>query len=334
MVTNATSKSVQPMRTSGHDQTKINILQLFHAKKEAIQYPRFIKLIIADLIKKFPNIPKRIREDYHSIKDDVPLVSVYTIGNVLVRGMLIPNAFLTAEIRETDDFKEYKTVFMKVAVPMNQPQQVVSTQGTNRNTPRAHRSPTVSANPLETKKRKQTAGESSLARRIIKKKKQPTPSIPPLRDDRERDAIAKATLLSLALHKTALIVEAQQNIAKVDNEIEKEKEVKRDKKEKENEEVRKEQNIVEKEVENETNVEAEKTDEVVKEKEIDGIGRRRGQIRSNIKNRFITQEFFTKKIQEVLKHCDTIVPELTVAKTNEMIKTKMPHLIKLAVDKD
>ncbi|GKD60612.1 hypothetical protein Tco_1298121 [Tanacetum coccineum] len=126
-------------RTSGHDQTKINILQLFHAvvnqtnvdyaallwwdfinnvfqKKEAIQYPRFIKLIIADLMKKFPNIPKRLEEDYHSIKDDVPLVSVYTTGNVLVRGMLIPDALLTVEIRETDDFKEYETVFMKEIV--------------------------------------------------------------------------------------------------------------------------------------------------------------------------------------------------------------------------
>ncbi|GKE20150.1 hypothetical protein Tco_1431662 [Tanacetum coccineum] len=94
-------------RTSGHDQTKINILQLFHVvinrthvdyvaliwwdfmnnmfqKKEAIQYPQFTKLIIVDLIKKFPNIPKRIEEDYHSIKDDIPLVSVYTIGNVSV----------------------------------------------------------------------------------------------------------------------------------------------------------------------------------------------------------------------------------------------------------
>ncbi|GJX54672.1 hypothetical protein Tco_0283041 [Tanacetum coccineum] len=47
-------------------------------------------------VKKFPNIPKRIEEDYHSIKDDIPL------------------------IRETDDFKEYEMVFMKVAVPMNQ----------------------------------------------------------------------------------------------------------------------------------------------------------------------------------------------------------------------
>ncbi|GJV58548.1 hypothetical protein Tco_1459553 [Tanacetum coccineum] len=83
-------------------------------KKEAIQYPQFTKLIIVDLIKKFPNIPKRIEEDYHSIKDDIPLVSVYTIGNVSVRGMLIPNTFLTAEIRETADFKEYKMVFIKM----------------------------------------------------------------------------------------------------------------------------------------------------------------------------------------------------------------------------
>ncbi|GJV98505.1 hypothetical protein Tco_1553757 [Tanacetum coccineum] len=147
-------------RTSSHDQTKINILQLFHVvinrthvdyaallwwyfmnnmfqKKEAIQYPRFTKVIITDLIKKFPNIPKRIDENYHSIKDDIPLVSVYITRNVLVRGMLILDAFLTAEIKETADFKEYETIFMKVVFLMNQPQPVVSTQGTNRNTPRA-----------------------------------------------------------------------------------------------------------------------------------------------------------------------------------------------------
>nr|GEZ83348.1 hypothetical protein [Tanacetum cinerariifolium] len=116
--------------------TKINILQLFHVvlnqthvdyaaffwwdfmsnvfqKKEAIQYPRFFKLIVADLMKKFPNIAKRLEEDYHSIKDDVH--------------------------SETNAFKEYETVFMKVVVPMNQPQPVVSTQGIPRVTPSAHR---------------------------------------------------------------------------------------------------------------------------------------------------------------------------------------------------
>nr|GEU67672.1 hypothetical protein [Tanacetum cinerariifolium] len=129
-------------RSSGHDQTKIKILQLFHAvinrrnvdyddllwwdfmsnvfqKKEAIQYPRFTKLIIFDLMKKFPNIPKSIEEDYLSIKDDVPLVSVYTTRNVSVQRMLIPNAFLTAEIRETNDFKDYEMVFMKKVTQNN-----------------------------------------------------------------------------------------------------------------------------------------------------------------------------------------------------------------------
>ncbi|GJR57013.1 hypothetical protein Tco_1499175 [Tanacetum coccineum] len=124
-------------RTFGHDQTKINILQLFHVvinqtnvdyaallwwdfmnnvrqKKEAIQYPRFIKLILADLMKKFPKIPQRIEEDYHSIKDDIPLVSVYTTRDVRVQGMLILDEILTKEIRVTNDFKEYKTVMLMI----------------------------------------------------------------------------------------------------------------------------------------------------------------------------------------------------------------------------
>ncbi|GJT56136.1 hypothetical protein Tco_0991190 [Tanacetum coccineum] len=100
--------------------------------------------MIADLMKKFPNIPQRVDEDYHSIKDDTLLVSMYTTGNVLVRGMLIPDEFLTEEICVTNDFKEYKMVFIGVDVPMNQPQLVVSTQGTHTSTLRAHRTPTVS----------------------------------------------------------------------------------------------------------------------------------------------------------------------------------------------
>ncbi|GJW78937.1 hypothetical protein Tco_0140619 [Tanacetum coccineum] len=147
----------------------IDIIESFmNKKKEAIQYPRFIKLMIADLMKKFPNIPQRIDEDYHSIKDDIPLVSVYTTGNVLVRGMLIPDEFLTKEIRATDDFKEYETVFMNVVVPMNQPQPVVSTQGTHRSTPIAYRTPTVTAASPQGKKRKQTAGESSSPHKSLK----------------------------------------------------------------------------------------------------------------------------------------------------------------------
>ncbi|GJX13912.1 hypothetical protein Tco_0205670 [Tanacetum coccineum] len=44
-------------------------------KKDYIQYPRFTKLIIADLIKKYETISPRIEEDYHSCKDDIALGS-------------------------------------------------------------------------------------------------------------------------------------------------------------------------------------------------------------------------------------------------------------------
>nr|GEW43626.1 hypothetical protein [Tanacetum cinerariifolium] len=82
--------------------------------------------------KKFPKIPQRIDEDYHSIKDDSPL-----------------------EIHDTNDFKECETVFVGVDVQMNQPRLVVSTQGTHRNTPRAHRTPTVSTTKPESHKEHQ-----------------------------------------------------------------------------------------------------------------------------------------------------------------------------------
>ncbi|GJS50166.1 hypothetical protein Tco_0600287 [Tanacetum coccineum] len=67
---------------------------------------------------------------------------------------------------------------------------------------------------------------------------------------------------------------------------------------------------------------------------IAGMCRRCGQICSHIKNKFITHDFFMGKIREVLDHCNKVVPELTFAKTNEMIKKDMPRLVNLAVNKD
>nr|GEU51320.1 putative reverse transcriptase domain-containing protein [Tanacetum cinerariifolium] len=128
-------------RTSGYDQTKINILQLFHAMINQTNVDYDARLWID--------------EDYHSIKDDIPLVSLYTTRNVLVRGMPILDEYLTEEIRATNDFKEYETVFVGVDVPMNQSQLVVSTQGTHRSTLRAHRTPTIStASPIGKKRKK------------------------------------------------------------------------------------------------------------------------------------------------------------------------------------
>ncbi|GKD81151.1 hypothetical protein Tco_1347990, partial [Tanacetum coccineum] len=96
-------------RTSGHDHIKINILQLFHAviNRTNVDYAA---LLWWDFMN---NIPQRIKEDYHSIKDDIPLVSVYTTEDVRVRGMLNPDAFLTEEIRATNDFKKYETITIR-----------------------------------------------------------------------------------------------------------------------------------------------------------------------------------------------------------------------------
>ncbi|GKD03510.1 hypothetical protein Tco_1178484 [Tanacetum coccineum] len=222
-------------------------------KKEAIQYPRFIKLMIANLMKKFPNIPQRIDEDYHSIKDDIPLVK---------------------EIRSTDDFKKYETVFVRVDVPMNQSQPVVSTQGTRMSTPRTHRTPTVSTASPHRKKRKPTAGESSSPLKLLKiiirqKQKLDEEEIEKIVEG-EGDAKSYAsefansminddvddsgTKIEPGSHK-----EHPKNVTDDDEEIKKEKKDEGIEKEKKDKEIEKEKNIDD----------VEKTDEVVKSKYID-----------------------------------------------------------------
>nr|GEW80425.1 hypothetical protein [Tanacetum cinerariifolium] len=137
---------------------------------------------------------KRLEEDYHYIKDDIPLVSVYTTGNVIVKGMLIPNELFTDEIRAIEEYKEYEKVFVSVGVPTIQPQPVKSTQRTIR-IPSTHRTPThttiIDDVVQKKRKRKQIVGETSspkpsLKIRVKQFKSSDTP-IPPSSDDRERD---------------------------------------------------------------------------------------------------------------------------------------------------
>nr|GEW70103.1 hypothetical protein [Tanacetum cinerariifolium] len=67
---------------------------------------------------------------------------------------------------------------------------------------------------------------------------------------------------------------------------------------------------------------------------IAGMCRRRSLIRSHIKNKFITHDFFMSKIHEVLDHCKKVVPDITFEKTKEMITQEMPRLVNLVVNKD
>ncbi|GJZ58475.1 hypothetical protein Tco_0613969 [Tanacetum coccineum] len=98
-------------RTSGNDQTKINILQIFHVVVNKVNVD-YASLMWWDFLHYFESVPKRLEEEYHSIKDDTPLVSVYTTRKVTIKGMLIPPDLITDEIRETREYKDYAKEFV------------------------------------------------------------------------------------------------------------------------------------------------------------------------------------------------------------------------------
>ncbi|GJU43504.1 retrovirus-related pol polyprotein from transposon TNT 1-94 [Tanacetum coccineum] len=118
-------------RTSGHDQTKINILQIFHA------------------------VINKVHVDYANL-----------LWWDFLHWMLNTNDLLTNAIRDKHIYKDYEDKYGGVDVPIIQPELVESTQGTNR-TPRATRKP----NPKDVQKRKrkgkQTAGESSTPKKLV-----------------------------------------------------------------------------------------------------------------------------------------------------------------------
>nr|GEV12544.1 hypothetical protein [Tanacetum cinerariifolium] len=133
--------------------------------RSRISYYECMPFTVSSLIiEKFDSIPKRLKEDYYSIKDDVLLVSVYTTRNVTVKGIMILNQFLTNYICATPEYKDYEKVFLRVDVLMIQPLLVESTQGTNK-TPNA-----IVDNVGQKKKKKQVIGETSSSRKSLKEK--------------------------------------------------------------------------------------------------------------------------------------------------------------------
>nr|GEX90059.1 hypothetical protein [Tanacetum cinerariifolium] len=162
-------------------------------QKNVIQYPHFTKLIIYDLMDKHESILKILKEDYHTIKDDTPLVTIYTTREVTVRGILIPDDILTNAIRDTQSYKDYEAKYGGADVLIIQSQSAESTLGTNR-IPRATKTPNPDDKPST------------------------TTSLPPS-DDRERDEIHEATQLSIALDKTTKAYKEQQNVAEVEERL-------------------------------------------------------------------------------------------------------------------
>ncbi|GKA59669.1 hypothetical protein Tco_0758982 [Tanacetum coccineum] len=231
------------------------------------------------------------------------------------------------------------------------------------------------------RRRRRRRGSKLLENKFTKKitqsfhqtKEESTTPIPPPSNDRERDEVAKTTLLSLSLHKTTIAVEAQENVAKVQEKLEEEEKEKmvegkdddesyasefpdlvfndnddsstRIKPESHN----KNPEIVDDDDETEKEKKDEKKDDIedkdnddqtdhtlarpisnkskILPRSIPGMCRRRGLIRTHLQSTFVTNEFFMGKIREVLDHCNTVVPELTFARINEMLKEEIPRLV-------
>ncbi|GJZ25203.1 hypothetical protein Tco_0562662 [Tanacetum coccineum] len=306
-------------------------------KKDYIQYPRFTKLIIADLMKKYETISPRIKEDYHSIKDDIPLVNVYTTGNVTMQGI--------------------------VDIPMNQPQPVVSTQGTHMTTPSTHRKATLTAVSPQGKKRKQHAGETKKLdedkiEKMVEGDKDEESYASEFADSMIKDDVDDfGTRIEPGSHK-----EHPKNVNGDDEEIEKEMKDDEIEKEEENDDVKKTDEVVKEndndegasgsmEFRNEkkqtpipTPTRSPKTD-LSSDKTIfeeltatvsptTSTTSKDSSIPKSKKGFFYTRRRFFQEIQEVLDHCNNVIPEMTFAKTNEMINKDMPHLVNLAVNKD
>ncbi|GJW80757.1 hypothetical protein Tco_0144732 [Tanacetum coccineum] len=357
-------------RTSRHDQTKINILQIFHV------------------------VINRVQVDYAR----------------LLWWDFIHCEFLPDEIRATIKYKEYEKVFVGIDVPTIQPQPVESTQRTNRR-PKATRTPTPTAESVQKKRKsKIVTRESSIPRKSLKvtirQKKPSATSMSPLSDDRERDEIAETTILSLTKHKTALAVEAQENIAKdeedtgtrikpeshkehpevvIDDNVDKENkeddvndDFEKEKKDDEKDDSCISQNKVSSSLE--TRNEQMQTpilsplrsprndlsfDKTISEEltanvsptldttskdlsmtqptssthkvlpgSVAELSRRHGQLMEQLTNTIITKEYFEGKMKEMSNSLNHLVLELTVEKTNELIKEAITRMVNDAIKKD
>ncbi|GJW51860.1 hypothetical protein Tco_0093211 [Tanacetum coccineum] len=257
---------------------KWDFLNNLFQKKEAIQYPRFIKLIIANLMKKFLDIPQRVDEDYHSTKDDTPLENIAKVQEILDKEEI------EKMVEGDKDEESYASEFVDSMINDN-----VDDSGTKVE-PGSHKEhPEIEKSNVD----------DAMGSMEFRKEKMQTPIPSPIRSPRKVSSSDKRVSEELTGNVSPTPATTSKDSSKSK---------------------RRKQPISYR--------------MKILPGSIAGMCRRRGQIRSYIKNKFITHDFFMGKIQEVLDHCNKVVPELTFAKTNEMINKEMPRLVNLAINKD
>ncbi|GJW32275.1 hypothetical protein Tco_0052307 [Tanacetum coccineum] len=321
--------------TATADVPAVYLQQFWRTKKEAIQYPRFIKLIVANLMKKFPNIPKRIEEDYYSIKDDVPLETKkrkQTAEESTSRRIIIKRKKQsTSSILPPGDDRERDEMAEATILTQEEIDKLVDGD------------------------KDEESYASAFVDTVINN------------DDDDDDIRSKLEPESYKEHPEHVSDDDEKN--KKDEEVEKEKEVieiVKDTNIDDTSSAKKKEVVTEKEVvdmsgSQEIRKEQKQTpipspirsprndlssDKTISEELTDTVTpttatssktpstTTRQKKSFSHRTRNLQGKLFVEKIKEVLQHCNTIVPELTVAKTNEIIKQEMPHLVKLAVDKD
>ncbi|GJX22897.1 hypothetical protein Tco_0227342 [Tanacetum coccineum] len=283
-------------RTSGHDQTKINILQIFHAVINRVHVD-YARLLWWDFIH------CRLEENYHAIKDDIPLVSMYTTGNVTIRGMLIPCEFIFDDICATMEYKEYEKVFIGIDVSMIQAQPVESTQGTNR-TPKATRTPTPTNEHKTALAAEAQENIAKVQEKILEE------DIEKMVDGEDEDSYASAFADSLFQDEedTRTRIEPGSH--------------------KENPEVVDDDDV-------DDNVDKQKKDDDVN----DDVGKEKKDEEKDDDDKDDEKEtidnyLYQGQMKEMSDTLNNLVPELVVEKTNELMREAIPSMVNDAVKKD
>nr|GFB45497.1 hypothetical protein [Tanacetum cinerariifolium] len=278
---------------------KVGYQGVVDKKKDVIQYPRFTKLIIIDLMNRFLTIPQRLDEDYHSIKNIIILVSFYSTGNVLFHGMLILNEFLTVEIRATNDYKEYEMVFVgenpKVDDDDDDDVNVIEKMDDEKKHDNVEKTDDVAEKDNDDHIDHALVEPRATGSIDTRNEQIQTPIPIPIRSP--RSALSSNKIVSQELIATASPTLAITSKAK-----------------------------------------HKKGFTLYKVKKLPGstvgMSKRRGLIITHLRSTFVTNEFFMKKKRETLDKINDLALEITVVKTNKKFKEAIPRLIDQAVIRD
>ncbi|GJX47550.1 retrovirus-related pol polyprotein from transposon TNT 1-94 [Tanacetum coccineum] len=255
--------------------------------------------------------------------------TIYSNRNVLFRGMLISGALLTNAICDTDDYKEYETVFVKEEI-----EKMVEGEGDEESHASEfadfmlHDDDDDSGNRLKPESHKENPEHVDDYDANEKEKKYDMNN-----DDEKKDDVEEKDNND---HTDHVLVKTQE-MGSLENRTEKMQTPIPTPPRSPRKDLSLDKTILQELMETASPTTAttstSRKSRILSES-IVGMSRRHGQIRNHIKSKFVTNKFFMGKIQEVLDLCNNIVPELTFAKTNEMIKEAVPRLVNLVVKRD